>query len=119
MKTSSSFVAALHAVVYTIPFSLLQPSLAAVLIIFGTHAVIDRFQIAKIWTEFWGVGESGTLFLLARWYNLKSTDTNVPSFEQFVQDNQSFAPDYLRIWLRIIVDNTFHLTINFLCLISL
>src|SRR5690349_2286077 len=36
-----------HAMVYALPFLLLGPSLTAFAVILGTHAVIDRFRLAR------------------------------------------------------------------------
>ncbi len=47
-KTKRFSVATIHAGVYTLPFIfLLHPSIAAVAVIYGTHAVIDRWRLAK------------------------------------------------------------------------
>ena len=41
-KTSRIAVALAHALCYSLPFLFLRPSLAAWLVIVGTHATIDR-----------------------------------------------------------------------------
>ncbi len=47
-KTSRSDVAVIHALVYSLPFVVLcSPSLTAWAIIVSTHAVIDRYRLAK------------------------------------------------------------------------
>jgi len=52
-KTKSSFVAAVHALTYGIPFLLLTHSPAALAVIIGTHFLIDRFRLARhvVWAR--------------------------------------------------------------------
>jgi hypothetical protein len=89
-KTSSWFAASIHGLAYMVPFVVLgSASVAALLVMLATHVVIDRFRLARYWVEFYGIGTGGVF---------------CPS--------QPPAPDYLRVWLLIIVDNTIHLTIN-------
>lgn len=82
-KTKSWFPAIVHALVYMIPFLFVTQSPIALLVIFGTHAVIDRYRLAKYWCQFYRIGRG--------------------------------APDWLAVWLLILVDNTFHLIINYTC----
>jgi hypothetical protein len=92
-KLKSIWVAMLHAFLYSLPFLLLTRSIIALLIIFGTHAIIDRYRIAAQFTK------------LANW--------------KFDGDN-GFAVDrpvWLTTWLIIIIDNTMHLTINHFALL--
>lgn len=70
-KTSSWKWAAIHAAFYSIPFavlvSLTAPTwrgLAALVVIGGTHAVIDRLGIAGMWCRWYGVGHPGVWFAL-------------------------------------------------------
>jgi hypothetical protein len=83
-KTSNSGVAAIHAFIYSLMFLPLVNSSWAYIVIALTHFFIDRFRLAQYWVNLYGIG----------------TGPNVPPF--------------LSIWLLIIVDNTFHLTINYL-----
>lgn len=83
-KTRSWRVAAVHALVYSLMFLVLCPSLPAWLVIFGTHLVIDRFRLAGYWCRWYGIGRG--------------------------------VPDWLQVWLVIIVDNAWHLLINHLAL---
>jgi hypothetical protein len=87
-KTSSSFVALIHVIIYSLPF-LFITSLSAVAIILITHFFIDRFRLAQYWIK------------LVNW-NWKSTNFG------YAED----IPKFLSIWLMIIVDNTFHIIIN-------
>jgi hypothetical protein len=92
-KTTESLAAAVHAATYTLPFLLLTRNPAALAVIVGTHFVIDRFRLARYWCRFWGTGQTGWLW------------------EQFGYEAPA-APDWLAVWLLIIVDNTTHLAIN-------
>jgi len=46
-KTKSLFVATLHAVIYSLPFLLLNPTLEAWALICFSHAVIDHWALAR------------------------------------------------------------------------
>lgn len=94
-KTKSSLPALVHAVTYSLPFLLLQPSLMGWLVIFSTHFVIDRWRLAFYWCKWWGVGMYGKL-----WGQPSPNSPEIPAF--------------LSVWLLIVVDNTAHLTINYL-----
>ena len=52
-KRTSSGWAAFHAVIYALPFWLVQPSLTAWCVICGSHFLIDRFGLARyvIWAK--------------------------------------------------------------------
>lgn len=100
-KTSSMAWALIHAAFYSIPFAILLaltapaiPALAALLVIGGTHALIDRYRLAARWCAWYGTGtrEGG---VWGRW--------NVSAEP---------VPPYLGVWLQILVDNTMHLVIN-------
>jgi len=91
--------AIVHAAVYSLVFLLwLQPSWPAMAVIFGTHLIIDRYRLAKYWVEWYGIGCESWLQRNSRILKPK---------------NLVKAPDYLSVWLLIIVDNTFHLLINY------
>jgi hypothetical protein len=97
-KTSSWRWAATHALLYSLPFVGLLALLAlpervapAIVVIAGTHAVIDRLAIARRWCQWYGVGYPGI------WWRGAG----------FVE-----PPPFLGVWLVILVDNTFHLCIN-------
>ena len=107
-KVKSWLPAIVHATVYMMPFCLLQPSNVAMLAMWSTHLLIDRFRLARYWVEFWGVGNTGELWLIL-W-----TGPYLPRSGKMEEKDR--APDFLAVWLLIIVDNTAHLAINFLCL---
>ena len=94
-KTKSAFAAAVHALVYSLPFLLLMPSPAAYGMIFGTHLIIDRFRLARyvVWVKNW-IGPNSP------WSDC--TATGYPSDR----------PAWLTVWLMIIADNILHVLIN-------
>lgn len=98
-KVSSLPWAVVHAAFYTLPFLLLTTSPAALLVIGGTHALIDRYRVAARWCAFYGSGSIGGL-----WGRFSVRDEPPPPF--------------LTVWLTIIVDNTFHLCINHFALVA-
>jgi len=100
-KRASSAVAVAHAVTYTAPFAVLSAlgllplGLAGLAIIAGTHAVIDRFGLAR-----WVVWAKNQL-APARFRHAQ-TATGYPDD----------VPPWLSVWLLIAADNALHLTIN-------
>jgi hypothetical protein len=109
-KTSRWSPALWHAGTYTMPFvpMLLWPpmvplssGLIALAVIGGTHAVIDRYRLARhvIWAKNWLGG------LRRPWAECSKT-----GFEPE-------RPEWLTTWLMIIVDNIIHITINTLAII--
>jgi hypothetical protein len=102
-KTKRWIPAIIHACVYIIVFLfILKPSLAAVVVMVGTHAVIDRFRLAKYVTF-----ASQYLAPSEEWKSW--TDCSATGYHKD-------TPQWLATWLMIIVDNTIHLTINALAL---
>jgi hypothetical protein len=89
-KTKRSVAAALHAVTYTLPFLLITHEPLALLIITGTHFVIDRFRLARfiVW------------FKNGPWKPVTATG---------YQDD---VPAWLSVWLLIAADNILHVVIN-------
>lgn len=125
-KTSSWRWAVVHAAAYSIPFAVLFMALGvpdhiggadlALAVIFGTHAIIDRYAIAAKWYRWYGVGHPGVWFAMvhAEWnrqmwkWRLATGPKSAPPEEPvFVA-----PPPFLGVWLTIIVDNTMHLAIN-------
>lgn len=98
-KVRAWFPAIVHAAVYSLIFLLwLQPSWQAMAVIFGTHAIIDRYRLAGYWVRFYGIGCESC-------------------FQRYNREMMGWpptkpAPPFLAVWLLIIVDNTFHLVIN-------
>jgi hypothetical protein len=87
-KTTKSYVALIHALVYSLPFLLINLNWYW-LIIFITHYFIDRYRLARYWIQF-----------INRTQNLKNFGYPMET------------PIYLSMWLLFIVDNTFHIIIN-------
>jgi hypothetical protein len=95
-KTKSLPVAIIHATVYSLPFFLLG-SFPAVIAIWASHAVIDRYRLAR-YVVF------AKNFLGKPWPNWSDCiATGYPSER----------PAWMAVWLMIIADNTLHLAINY------
>ena len=99
-KTRRASVALLHATLYTVPFLFITLSPAALAMIFGTHAMIDRYRLARYVAmarnmlgdpHHWRQYRTATGYLAA-------------------------TPAWLTAWLEIVIDNTMHLTINYLAI---
>jgi len=102
-KTKSWFAAFIHAFVYYLPFHfVLYPSPQAAIIIIATHAVIDRYRLAKY---------------VAYAKNFLAPAPAWPSWANCHETgNPKETPPFLAVWLMIIVDNAMHLIINALAL---
>lgn len=94
-KTSKWLPAILHGATYTIPFVFVTQSLTALLVIFGTHVVIDRYRLARhvVWFKNQFAPKA---------YRPAHTATGYPGD----------TPDWLAFWLLIIADNVIHILIN-------
>jgi hypothetical protein len=91
-KTKEIYPAAIHGIIYTIPFVILTQNIYCLLIIGSWHIIIDRYRLANYISK------------IKNW-NFK-TENGYP-------EN---TPIWLSVWLMIITDNTIHLIINFLAL---
>lgn len=89
-----------HAITYTAAFTWLTRDWCALLIIGGTHAIIDHFGLAK-----YVVRAKNSI---GDWENRNdyATHTGFPIE----------TPVWLSVWLVIIVDNILHLLINYCAL---
>lgn len=88
-NTAEGYLSCLvHTILYSAPFLLLTQSYDAMLIIFWSHYWIDKLRLAK--------------------YVIQLRDWNFTGKE--------LQPPYLSVWLMIIADNTFHITINYLAI---
>lgn len=99
-KFRRSFPALVHAIAYGLPFLFITRSPKALLMIAGTHFVIDRWQLAKylVWVK---------NFMSPRsyWHSWKDCkSTGYPPND----------PEWLTRWLLIVADNAIHLLINYL-----
>jgi hypothetical protein len=97
-KTKRWSPAIAHAVTYGLPYLLLTRSPAALAVIVLTHAVIDRYRLARyvVWAK-------NQLAPTSHRYPWRSSDTT---------GYPGDAPIWLAVWLMIIADNTIHLGIN-------
>lgn len=135
-KTQQWEVAAIHVALYGLPFVFLVGNLWQLVVIIGTHYLIDHYRLAAYWVDFWGTGKEGALLnFLMRKRGFAKVDIGQRSegglalgTEHFVWEKVttsgllttrtqapilSDAPPWLGVWLLIIVDNTLHLSINF------
>lgn len=99
-KVRSWWVALLHAATYTLPFLFITLSPAALAVIFGTHAVIDRYRLAHYVAMIKNMAGNP-----ARWREFR---THTGYSEEL--------PPWLAVWLLIITDNTMHLLANYLAI---
>lgn len=88
-KVSSMFAAIIHALVYTLPFALITGFSWALAVIFSTHVLIDRYRLA------------GHIMRIKQWPWGRRTPCPPP-------------PPEMHTILLIVIDNTIHLTINYL-----
>lgn len=95
-KTKRLTVALVHAFFYALPFLALRPSLAAWAVIVGTHAVIDRWRLARVvvWAKEW------------------LSPVRPPPLAECPTGYAADKPAWLATWLLIIADNTLHVAIN-------
>jgi hypothetical protein len=97
-KTKRWFPAIVHGLMYTLPFLLITQSPLALLTIAGTHAIIDRYRLAKqvVWLK---------NFIAPRGYNTPWRDSKATGYP----DSE---PRWLTVFLMIVADNTLHILIN-------
>jgi hypothetical protein len=126
-KTKRTWPAFVHAFCYTLPFLFLTWSWKALLVIGVTHFLIDRLRLPKYWVNFWGSGvvgwlpeqvltRSGWSWITKHGGDFKPMTMLIKNFPSEVELELADAPPWLGVWLFIIIDNTFHLTINHLAL---
>lgn len=94
-KTKRWWPAVAHAVTYGIPFLFVTQSPLALFVIVATHAVIDRYRLARhvVWFK---------NQLAPKAFRPPHTTTG----------HAENRPDWLVVWLLIIADNTLHMLIN-------
>lgn len=119
-KTSKWSYALLHGFTYTIPFLFATHSLAALLVIALTHAVIDRYRLAKylIWFKNQLVPKASRY----AWTPEFRSGTSIQMPDKMNDKGTGFpqsVPPWMSVWLLIIVDNTVHIVINTLAIILL
>lgn len=94
-KTRKWWPAVAHGLSYTIPYVFVTQSLLALLIIAGTHIVIDRYRLAR--HVVWFKNQAAPAV-----FRPNHTPTGYPTD----------TPAWLTVWLMILADNTIHLLIN-------
>ncbi len=135
-KTKAYFPAAIHALVYGLPF-LLIGTWQAVMVIVLTHFLIDHYRLARyvVWVKNWlGAKQQWTILYGKDWTDVKEVCAGSSDFrpgcggsEIINSRNLPFrvckttgysmsTPPWLAFWLLIIADNTLHLTINYFAL---
>ena len=97
-KTKRWWPAIAHALTYGLPYLLVTQSLAALVVIVGTHAVIDRYRLAR--HVCWAKNQLGPAEHRRPWSECSASG--------YPPD----TPPWLAVWLLIIADNTMHLLIN-------
>lgn len=103
LKKRKSFgIALVHAIVYSLPFLLLTQSLPAWLVIVFTHAIIDRFALAK-----YVCFAKNFLAPPDAWPSWART--NATGYDED-------KPVWMSTWLFILADNTLHLICNYAAL---
>jgi hypothetical protein len=95
-KVRSWWFATYHAITYTAVFALITRSVTALLVIFVTHAIIDRYSLAKYVMKFKGSSPNDTY-------------TYEDGFEYPIYTGNMFL-------VYVVTDNTLHLIINYLAL---
>jgi hypothetical protein len=95
-KTKRWLPAVAHALTYALPFLILTRSPLALLVIAATHAVIDRYRLARhvVWAK--------NLIAPRAFRVPRGTATGYGEE----------VPAWLAVWLLIIADNVMHLVIN-------
>ncbi|MDN5931831.1 MAG: DUF3307 domain-containing protein [Pseudonocardia sp.] len=97
-KTKRWWPAVAHAVSYGLPFLFVTRNLIALAVIVGTHAVIDRYRLARhvVWAK-----------------NHLAPRGSVPSWSECrATGYPPGTPSWLAVWLLIIADNSIHILIN-------
>lgn len=94
-KVKRLWPAVVHGVTYTLPFLFVTQSPWALLVIAGTHIVIDRWRLAKHVT--WLKNQ-----VAPKAFRPPHTATGY-------SDDK---PQWMTVWLMILADNTLHLIIN-------
>jgi len=96
-KTHRTMPAALHALVYTVPFLALTRSPSALLVVCLSHFVIDRWRLARY------------VSWLANWL----APGPHPAWTEYrATGHAADRPEWLAQWLLIIADNTLHVLLN-------
>jgi hypothetical protein len=99
-KTKNHLPALVHAVIYTLPFLLLSPSVKAAMVILLSHYVIDHWRLAR----YVNFGKNWIFDHSIKWRDCRRTGYSM-----------QMAP-HMADWLMILTDNTMHLFCNYAAL---
>ena len=97
-KTKRWWPAIAHGLTYTLPYVAVTRSWLALLIIAGTHMVIDHYRLAR--HVAWLKNLLGPKSYRFPWRECSATGYH------------ESRPPWMAVWLMIIADNTMHLLIN-------
>lgn len=97
-KTKNSLVCLMHVITYAIPFAFITQSVPALIVIAGTHFLIDRWKIAR--HVCWFKNLFSPFLWRHPWSECSSTG--------YHRDR----PPWMNVWLLIIVDNCMHVVCN-------
>jgi hypothetical protein len=97
-KTKRWWPAIAHAVTYGLPFLLLTRSPAALTVIVVTHAVIDRYRLAR--QICWAKNLAAPAAYRYPWAECRATGYH------------ESRPAWMAVWLLIVADNILHVLIN-------
>jgi len=97
-KTNRWLPAVAHAVTYGLPFLAITTDPVALAVIVGTHAVIDRYRLAR--HVCWAKNLLAPAAYRHPWSECSGTG--------YHRDR----PAWLAVWLMILADNTMHIAIN-------
>lgn len=111
-KTKSWRTTAAHVFAYALPFLALTTSWKALLVIAGSHAIIDHYRLARHvgWVKNW---------LAPRWMEDPETKKKVANLPWRACAATGYPPDkpaWMAVWLMIIVDQLMHVLCNGLAL---
>lgn len=101
-KTKQNLAAAVHAFSYGIPFLFLSPSWQAMIVIIGTHFLMDRYRLARY--VVWIKNQVAPDLWRRPWSECSGTGYH------------NERPPWMAVWLLIIADNIIHVLINGLAL---
>jgi hypothetical protein len=122
-KRKQFLVSLIHAIAYSTPFVWLAPTMSwsAWFIIVGTHALIDRFALARYvcWLKnflSWPRSEEMTYILAFGEERPRTVHWWYPWSRCKGTGYPDDKPAWMAVWLLIITDNVMHVVINALAL---
>ena len=132
-KTKHWWPAICHAVMYSLPFLLLGPSVLAFAIILTTHFAIDRWRLARyvVWAKNCLLQPDGAVYWVDELHSEIFSEADLsPEIKSRYEAAKEWTckwswenckatgypsetPAWLAVWLLIACDNTLHLAINY------